>query len=123
MLSISIILISFIIVQHSSGFYLNNPKSDRYVTNRQYVSALMPPADLTPAVDKYPTLPTYLNDVKVKDQSLPFVTAQGPAPTGPEPFSFVSSEVQPLADYVKELIKSENPVLTMAASHFFEQVK
>lgn len=33
----------------------------------------------------------------------------------------VANELQPLSDYVKELVKSENPVLTMAASHFFDQ--
>jgi geranylgeranyl pyrophosphate synthase len=47
--------------------------------------------------------------------------ANGPAPDGPEPFGMVANELQPLSDYVKELVKSENPVLTMAASHFFDQ--
>ena len=50
------------------------------------------------------------------------MTAKGPVPVGPEPFGMVSDELQPLSDYVKELVVSENPVLTMAASHFFEKV-
>jgi hypothetical protein len=51
------------------------------------------------------------------------MTARGPSPDGPEPFGLVAKELQPLSDYVKELIVSENPVLTMAASHFFDQVR
>jgi hypothetical protein len=50
------------------------------------------------------------------------MTAAGPAPAGPEPFAMVSNELQPLSDYVREMVVSENPVLTMAASHFFEKV-
>ena len=50
------------------------------------------------------------------------MTAKGPVPLGPEPFGLVSDELQSLSDYVKELVVSENPVLTMAASHFFEKV-
>ena len=33
----------------------------------------------------------------------------------------VEKELQSLSDYVKELVVSENPVLTMAASHFFSK--
>lgn len=51
------------------------------------------------------------------------MTAKGPAPSGPDPFSYVANELQPLSDYVKELMVSENPVLTMAATHFFDQVR
>jgi hypothetical protein len=76
----------------------------------------MPPADLTPAVDKYVRLPTG----PINDDF--FMTARGPSPEGPEPFGMVAKELQPLSDYVKELVVSENPVLTMAASHFFDQV-
>lgn len=75
----------------------------------------MAPADLTPAIDKFVKLPTGPNDPY-------FMTAKGPIPEGPEPFSMVSDELQPLSDYVKEMVTSENPVLTMAASHFFEKV-
>jgi len=75
------------------------------------------PADLTPAVDKFLSLPPS------SSPTLPyFMTAKGPTPSGPDPFALVAEELQPLSDYVKELVKSENPVLTMAASHFFDQV-
>jgi hypothetical protein len=77
----------------------------------------MPPADLTPAVDKYVRLPP-----SEAPTSPYFMTAKGPVPSGPDPFSYVSAELQPLSDYVKELLVSENPVLTMAATHFFDQV-
>jgi hypothetical protein len=76
----------------------------------------MAPADLTPAIDKFVRLPTGPNVDPY------FMTAKGPVPTGPEPFDMVSKELQPLSDYVKEMVTSENPVLTMAASHFFEKV-
>jgi hypothetical protein len=76
------------------------------------------PADLTPAVDKFMSLPPGTSP------ALPyFMTAKGPSPAGPEPFALVADELQPLSEFVKELVKSENPVLTMAASHFFDQVR
>jgi len=79
------------------------------------LALMMPPADLTPAVDKFARLPSigFLNSN--------VMTAKGMSPVGPEPFSLVAEDLQPLSDYVKELLVSENPVLTMAASHFFEQ--
>lgn len=79
-------------------------------------STITAPADLTPAIDKFVKLPTGPNVNPY------FMTAKGPVPVGPEPFGLVSDELQSLSDYVKELVVSENPVLTMAASHFFEKV-
>eukprot|EP01035_Chromulina_nebulosa_P000018 gene18-32_t len=81
---------------------------------------IMPPADLTPAVDKFVRMPTNIGAIHELKQ-LYFMSAKGPAPDGPEPFGLVSEELKPLSDYVKELVVSENPVLTMAASHFFEK--
>ena len=118
----SIVLLAFTFFNCLYGFksYSLKPQQSKRSTHQYYVSAIMPPADLTPAVDKFPTLPTTMKPFL--DQTLPSVTSRGPAPGGPEPFEYVSKEVQPISEYVKEMIKSENPVLTMAASHFFEQV-
>ena len=89
-------------------------------------NAVMPPADLTPAVDKYARLPDVLlrkgPSIRMPSERTYKITARGPVPTGPDPFSMVASELQSLSDYVKDLVASENPVLTMAASHFFQQV-
>jgi hypothetical protein len=75
-------------------------------------------ADLTPAVDKFARLPTHgLNDGNY------VLSYKGPSPAGPEPFGLVADELQPLSDYIRELVVSENPVLTMAATHFFDKVK
>lgn len=90
--------------------------------------ALMPPADLTPAVDKFARLPApgemstelqadfletmlekeALDDSRAVSQTL-------------DPFKLVEKDLEPLSQYVLELVDSENPVLTMAASHFFEK--
>mmetsp|Transcript_3766 Transcript_3766/g.5892 ORF Transcript_3766/g.5892 Transcript_3766/m.5892 type:complete len:418 (-) Transcript_3766:406-1659(-) len=80
------------------------------------VSTDMDPADLTPAVDKFVRLPGPNND-----EAEYFMTAKGPGPGGPDPFKMVGDELHSLSEYVKELVQSENPVLTMAASHFFEK--
>lgn len=115
------VLLLFTIFKCYYGFKsYHTLQSKRSTHQYAYVAAVMPPADLTPAVDKYPTLPITMKPFM--DQTLPSVTSRGPAPSGPDPFEYVSKEVQPISEYVKEMIQSENPVLTMAASHFFEQV-
>lgn len=93
--------------------------------------AVMPPADLTPAVDKFVRFPEGLfgsseRSANNKGITTPInpnsrISAKGPAPEGPDPFAFVASDLQSLSDVVKDLVVSENPVLTMAASHFFQQ--
>ena len=121
MYSASYFIVSLICIYTSSVNGFQSSSSVYRHMSKLFVS-VMPPADLTPAVDKYPCLPVVLMDNIHVENAIPPVTARGPVPTGPEPFGLVAGEVQPLADYVKELVKSENPVLTMAASHFFEQV-
>lgn len=103
--------------QNIAKFRSNNLNS--YRSHLSVTSAVLPPADLTPAVDKFLRIPS---EPKAAD-SVYVITAKGPQPAGPDPFKLVADELQPLSDYVKELIVSENPVLTMAASHFFEQVR
>merc|ERR1719223_777026 len=73
----------------------------------------------TPAVDRYVSLIPSM--FKPPEEEGYIISARGPAPKGPEPFGVVSDELNPLSDFVKELVISENPVLTMAASHFFEK--
>ena len=83
-------------------------------------ATMMPPADLTPAVDKFVRLPDVPHAAAAVSPYT--MTAKGPVPDGPDPFKYVADELSPLSEFVKELVVSENPVLTMAASHFFEKV-
>jgi hypothetical protein len=103
-----------------SSFMSNTLNNNINMFKNFMVSApsVMPPADLTPAVDKFVRVPSHPRT----SSDIYFMTAKGPSPNGPDPFSLVYDELKPLSDYVKELVLSENPVLTMAASHFFEQV-
>lgn len=39
----------------------------------------------------------------------------------PDPFKMVESELQPFSDSIKELVSSDQPILSMAAKHFFEK--
>ena len=73
--------------------------------------------DLIPAVDKFARLPSV--GVHSTDGQL---RASGSPPSGPDPFKLVADELVSLVDYIKEMLVSENPVLTMAASHFFDRV-
>jgi geranyl diphosphate synthase len=41
--------------------------------------------------------------------------------TLPDPFQIVEKELQPFADSIKELVASDQPILSMAAKHFFEK--
>lgn len=119
---LTIILFYFICILYvdlSNGFN-NNYKYQygvyKYRILSMHSSTVMKPADLTPAIDKYVKFPS----IEFKESYV--LTAKGPAPTGPEPFDLVADDLKPLSDYVKDLVVSENPVLTMAASHFFNQV-
>ncbi len=39
----------------------------------------------------------------------------------PDPFKMVDKELQPFSDSIKELVSSDQPILSMAAKHFFEK--
>jgi len=39
----------------------------------------------------------------------------------PDPFKMVEKELQPFADSISELVSSDQPILSMAAKHFFEK--
>jgi len=39
----------------------------------------------------------------------------------PDPFKMVENELQPFSDSIKELVSSDQPILSMAAKHFFEK--
>mmetsp|Transcript_14948 Transcript_14948/g.30115 ORF Transcript_14948/g.30115 Transcript_14948/m.30115 type:complete len:538 (-) Transcript_14948:1313-2926(-) len=39
----------------------------------------------------------------------------------PDPFKMVEKELKPFADSIKELVSTDQPVLSMAAKHFFEK--
>jgi len=41
--------------------------------------------------------------------------------TLPDPFKMVKEELQPFTDSIKELVSTDQPVLSMAAKHFFEK--
>ena len=41
--------------------------------------------------------------------------------TFPDPFKMVEHELQPFSDSIKELVSSDQPILSMAAKHFFEK--
>lgn len=41
--------------------------------------------------------------------------------TLPDPFKIVEKELQPFADSIKELVSTDQPILSMAAKHFFEK--
>ena len=101
-----------------TGRVFDTVNSGKIVLN---AATMMPPADLTPAVDKFVRLPES-DAAKVKSTEGYTISAKGPVPDGPDPFKFVANELSPLSEFVKEMVVSENPVLTMAASHFFEKV-
>merc|ERR1712087_55279 len=39
----------------------------------------------------------------------------------PDPFRMVEKELQPFSDSIKELVSTDQPILSMAAKHFFEK--
>ncbi|EWM26176.1 Polyprenyl synthetase [Nannochloropsis gaditana] len=49
------------------------------------------------------------------------MSLDGPAPNDVDPFALVKKDLAPFSDSIKELVETENPVLTAAAKHFFEK--
>jgi geranylgeranyl pyrophosphate synthase len=66
-------------------------------------------------VDKFATVPTE----EELEEDMP-MTATGPQPDGPDPFEFVAKDLESLSQYVSGLMTSENPILTQAATVFFD---
>ena len=79
------------------------------------------PAEPPPASQVYATLPTMdlrLNDVASGD--LHTIDLHGGPPID-DPFALCRDELTPFSDNVKALVATENPVLSQAASMFFEK--
>jgi geranylgeranyl pyrophosphate synthase len=74
-----------------------------------------PSADLTPAVEKFATVPSETD----LESDMP-MRATGSKPEGPDPFQLVANDLQSLSQYVSDLMSSENPILTQAATLFFD---
>jgi len=65
--------------------------------------------------------PDTCDDLKLKDfQGLGGKTKIG---TLPDPFKMVEKELKPFADSISELVSNDQPVLNMAAKHFFEKLQ
>ena len=78
------------------------------------------------SIDVYATLPPV--DIRLLDEQehddLPgrtHVINLAKGPPCPDPFALVKSELIPFSDNMKLLVASENPILSQAASHFFEK--
>lgn len=78
------------------------------------------PVDLTPAVDKFTRLPRP-GDMNVGVDFSSDALDSRMASKNVDPFKLMEKDLEPLSEYVLELVQSENPVLTKAASHFFEK--
>jgi geranylgeranyl pyrophosphate synthase len=63
--------------------------------------------------------PDTLSDIHLSD----FVGLGGKTKieTLPDPFKMVEKELKPFADSISELVSSDQPILSMAAKHFFEK--
>ncbi len=88
--------------------------------------------DFKPAVDVYAKFPEPAsstphhhdeNELTLLTTSPPAITLtmDGAAPNNVDPFALVKKDLAPFSDSIKELVETENPVLTAAAKHFFEK--
>jgi len=50
-----------------------------------------------------------------------FISGSKKIETLPDPFKMVEKELQPFSDSIKELVSTDQPILSMAAKHFFEK--
>lgn len=82
--------------------------------------------DVAPApersIDRYDTTPEM--DIRHLEASLSpgsHVIDLARGPPIADPFAMVADELTPFSDNIRELVATENPVLSTAASHFFEK--
>lgn len=65
------------------------------------------------------------NEDTLKDIKLADFMGKGPGKkrieTLPDPFKMVEKELKPFSDSISELVSSDQPILSMAAKHFFEK--
>jgi geranylgeranyl pyrophosphate synthase len=54
-------------------------------------------------------------------QLLDYIDGNLKVETLPDPFKMVEKELQPFSDSISELVSSDQPILSMAAKHFFEK--
>mmetsp|Transcript_32729 Transcript_32729/g.55361 ORF Transcript_32729/g.55361 Transcript_32729/m.55361 type:complete len:508 (-) Transcript_32729:161-1684(-) len=64
-------------------------------------------------------IPDKLEGMKLKD--FKGLGGKQKIETLPDPFSMVEKELQPFSDSIKELVSTDQPILSMAAKHFFEK--
>lgn len=64
-------------------------------------------------------MPDTLNDLELSD--FKGVGGKKKIETLPDPFKMVEKELKPFADSISELVSSDQPILSMAAKHFFEK--
>jgi geranyl diphosphate synthase len=50
-----------------------------------------------------------------------YISGKKKIETLPDPFKMVEKELQPFSDSIKELVSTDQPILSMAAKHFFEK--
>lgn len=63
--------------------------------------------------------PDHLGDLQLSDYKR--LGGDTDIETLPDPFKMVEEELQPFSDSIKELVSSDQPILSMAAKHFFEK--
>ena len=63
--------------------------------------------------------PDTLTNVKLS--SYQGIGGKVPIENLPDPFKLVDKELQPFSDSIKELVSTDQPILSMAAKHFFEK--
>jgi len=64
-------------------------------------------------------IPDTLGDLKLS--SFEGLGGKTKIDTLPDPFKMVEKELQPFSDSITELVSSDQPILSMAAKHFFEK--
>jgi len=74
--------------------------------------------DTSPVYNKYSTVPVPLDE----ESHTTILTPETGGPhKGLDPFKLVKDDIAPFSSNIKELVDTDHPVLTMAASHFFEK--
>lgn len=110
-------------LSHSATTMRLTPSYDLFQMLTEEEGGIVPPVMSGNAMRDGPSMKNGLEDTLAGEKLAEYEGMGGKkkVDTLPDPFKMVEKELKPFADSISELVSTDQPVLSMAAKHFFEK--